>query len=262
MDISGSSVIVTGAANGIGAAMAQRFARDGARVVILSDIDGAGADDVAARINSAGGRAIATQGDMSREADVRALVDLAEADWDGVDLFCSNAGVMIQGGPEAPDQDWAAAWNINVMAHVHAARAALPAMLARGHGYFLNSCSSAGLLTALGAAPYAVSKHAAVAFAEWLAITYADRGIGVSALCPQAVRTKMVEDAMSGEAGNAVKSAGRMLEPEDVADQVAAALAANQFLIVTHEETRDYVTRKVADPDKWIRNMARFAASQ
>ena len=261
MNISDSSVIVTGAANGIGAAMARRFARDGARVVIVSDIDGPGAGLVADQINAAGGRAVAVQSDVSREADVEALVALAAADWGGVDLFCSNAGVMIQGGPETADTEWTLAWNVNVMAHVYAARAALPAMLERGSGHFLNTCSSAGLLTALGAAPYAVSKRAAVAFSEWLAITYADRGIGVSALCPQAVRTKMIEDAMGGDAGNAVKSAGHMLEADVVADQVVAALAAGQFLIVTHEETLDYAARKVADTDKWIRGMSRFAAA-
>lgn len=262
VDIKNSTIVITGAANGIGAALALRFARDEAKVVIVADIDGAGAAAVAARINTNGGTAIAARTDVSTEADIQSLVTLAERDWGGVDLFCSNAGVMIQGGPDASDLDWARAWDINVMAHIYASRAALPPMLERGSGYFLNTCSSAGLLTALGAAPYAVSKHAAIAFSEWLAISYADRGIGVSALCPQAVRTKMIEDAMAGDAGNAVKSAGRMLEADIVADQVATALKVNQFLIVTHEETRDYVTKKVADPEKWIRNMSRFAAAQ
>jgi NAD(P)-dependent dehydrogenase (short-subunit alcohol dehydrogenase family) len=260
MEIPGSNVVITGAANGIGAAMARRFARDGAKIIV-ADLDGNGAEAVAAQIKAVGGTAIAAQADVSREADVKALVDIAEASWGRIDLFCSNAGVMVQGGPDASDSDWSMAWNINVMAHVYAARAVLPAMLARGSGYLLNTCSSAGLLTALGAAPYAVSKHASVAFSEWLAITYADRGIGVSALCPSAVRTKMVEEAMDGDAGNAVKSAGRMLEPDDIADQVTVALAANRFLILTHEETHEYVTKKAADPEKWIRNMRRFAAT-
>jgi NAD(P)-dependent dehydrogenase (short-subunit alcohol dehydrogenase family) len=260
MEIPGSHIIITGAANGIGAAMARRFARDGAKVIV-ADLDGNGAAAVAAQIKAEGGTAIAAKADVSREADVKALVDLAEASWGGLDLFCSNAGVMVQGGPDASDSDWSMAWNVNVMAHVYAARAALPAMLERGSGYLLNTCSSAGLLTALGAAPYAVSKHAAVAFSEWLAITYADRGIGVSALCPSAVRTRMVEDAMAGDAGNAVKAAGRMLEPDDIADQVTCALAANRFLILTHDETQEYVTKKVADPERWIRGMSRLAAA-
>ncbi|MGE4303657.1 MAG: SDR family oxidoreductase [Novosphingobium sp.] len=261
MDISGSRIIITGAANGIGAAMARRFARDGARAIIVADLDAGGSEQIAAQVAASGIEAIAMPGDVSDERYIKALVDHAEQTWGGVDLFCSNAGIMAQGGPEEQDLVWNRAWNINVMAHVYAARAALPGMLARGSGYFLNSCSSAGLLTALGAAPYAASKHAAVAFSEWLAITYANQGIGVSALCPQAVRTKMVEDALEGEAGDAVRSAGRMIEPELVADQVSAALAAKQFLILTHEETQDYVTKKVADPQKWIRNMSRFAAA-
>jgi NAD(P)-dependent dehydrogenase (short-subunit alcohol dehydrogenase family) len=146
------------------------------------------------------------------------------------------------------------------MAHVHAARAVLPSMLARGDGYLLNTCSSAGLLTALGAAPYAVSKHAAVAFSEWLAITYGDRGIRVSALCPQAVRTNMLAAAAGGDAASAVKSAGKILNPEDVADQVADAILAERFLILTHAEVADFMTRKATDTDRWIGGMQRFAA--
>jgi short-subunit dehydrogenase len=148
------------------------------------------------------------------------------------------------------------------MAHVYASRAALPPMLKEGGGYFLNTCSAAGLLTSLGAAPYAVSKHAAVAFSEWLAITYGDRGIKVSALCPQAVRTKMVADASSGRAASAIKSAGRILEADTVAAQVVEALAAERFLILTHEETAEFVQRRAANTDRWLAGMRKFLASQ
>lgn len=261
MHVNGKSIIVTGAAQGIGAALARRFAADGAALVVVSDIDARGAEHVAAAIRSAGGDAIAQRADVASEADIQALADLAVAQQGRIDLFCSNAGLIVQGGPDAADAAWTQSWQVNVMAHVHAARIALPAMLERGEGYFLNTASSAGLLTALGAAPYATSKHAAVGFAEWLAITYGGKGIGVSVLCPQAVRTKMLEDAMGGEAGKAVQSAGAVLEPDDVAQMVTDALAARRFMIHTHAEVTDYMKRKAGDIDRWIGGMQRFAAA-
>ena len=229
MKIEGKSIIITGAANGIGAALAKRFSADGAECVILADLDYSKAESVADAIRSDGGTARAARCDVSKEADLQALVDLAMEQCGRVDLFCSNAGVMITGDPMSEDGDWQQAWDVNVMAHVHAARAVLPQMLKRGSGYLLNTCSAAGMLTSLGAAPYAVSKHAAVAFAEWLAITYGPKGIGVSALCPMVVRTKMIEDAIASGAGDAVSSGGTMMDPAQVADQVVDALEQEQY---------------------------------
>lgn len=261
MQISGSVIVITGAANGIGAAMAERFAAEGAELLVLSDLDGGRLGEVAGQINASGGRAIGQVCDVSNETEIRALAARAVAEAGRIDLFCSNAGVMITGDETAPDADWQAAWSVNVMAHVFASRAVLPAMLERGSGYLLNTCSAAGLLTSLGAAPYAVSKHAAVAFSEWLAITYGPRGIGISALCPQGVRTKMIEDAIESGAGGAVSSGGTMLEADTVAGQVVAALAENRFLILTHPETQTFAERKVADVGRWIRGMQKFAAA-
>lgn len=261
MQISGSVIVITGAASGIGAAMAQRFAAEGAELLVLSDLDGERLDKVVGQINASGGRAIAQACNVANEAEIHALARRAVAEAGRTDLFCSNAGIMITGDETAPDADWQAVWSVNVMAHVHAARAVLPAMLERGSGYLLNTCSAAGLLTSLGAAPYAVSKHAAVAFSEWLAITYGPRRIGVSALCPQGVRTKMIEDAIESGAGGAVSSGGAMLEPDAVAGQVVEALAENRFMILTHPETQTFAERKVADVGRWIRGMQKFAAA-
>lgn len=261
MEIRGKIIVVTGAANGIGEAMAARFAADGAAHVVVADRDIGNATRVADAIIAAGGLAEAAEVDVAIEAQIAGLVERVIAERGTIDLLCSNAGVIVEGGPEADDEGWARSWSVNVMAHVHAARAVLPHMLARGEGYLLNTCSSAGLLTALGAAPYAVTKHAAVAFSEWLAITYGDRGIRVSALCPQAVRTNLLAAAASGDAANAVKSAGTILEPETVAAQVVEALAAERFLILTHAELGGFMVRKATDPDRWLSGMRRFAAS-
>ena len=262
MEIDGRVVVVTGGASGIGEAMAVRFAELGAALVVVADLDEVGANRVAGAIIHAGGKAISRRTDVANETDVQDLVSLTIGIGGRIDLFCSNAGIIVQGGPDAPDLDWNRAWNVNVMAHVYASRAALPSMLARGEGYFLNTCSAAGLLTSLGAAPYAVSKSAAVAFSEWMAITYGDRGIKVSALCPSAVRTKMLDDAATGDAASAVKSGGRTIEADEVALQVVKALKAGRFMILTHDETAEFIKRKAADPDRWIAGMRRFAALQ
>jgi NAD(P)-dependent dehydrogenase (short-subunit alcohol dehydrogenase family) len=179
MRLAGKIAIVTGAGNGIGAAIARRFASS-ARGIIVSDIDTAAADRVRDEIAAKGGTALSIRADVTQEDEVRKLVEAAETEWGKVDLFCSNAGAIYNGDETAPDLIWHRAFQLNTMAHVFAARAVLPAMLARGDGYILSTASAAGLLTAPGAAPYAVSKHGAVAFAEWLAMTYGDRGIGVS----------------------------------------------------------------------------------
>lgn len=257
MDIRGKIVVVTGAGRGIGKAMAERFARDGAEAVIVSDLNEGEADAVADGIRTNGGAAEARRADVAVEVDIQALATLAQTRFGRIDLFCSNAGFMRDGDENAPDQIWATSWNVNVMAHVYAARAVLPEMLERRSGYLLNTCSGAGLLTSLGAAPYAAAKHAAVAFAEWLAITYGDRGVKVSALCPLAVRTDMFTAAAAGGPG-LVKSAGRVLEPEDVAESVVRALAEERFLILPHEEMADFVKRKASDPERWIKGMRKL----
>ena len=262
MNLKDCVVVVTGAGSGIGAALASRFARDGARAVIVADRDEVGANRVADALGADGRCVEARRVDVAVESEIKALVDDVVARHGRIDLFCSNAGVIASGGAEASDAAWDLSWSVNVMAHVYAARAVLPHMLERGEGYILNTASSAGLLTALGAAPYTVTKHAAVAFAEWLAITYGDRGIKVSLLCPQAVQTAMLDAAMSGSAANAVKSAGAVLTPEDVATQVSEALAEERFLILTHPEISTYVQRKATDTDRWIAGMRRFAAFQ
>jgi NAD(P)-dependent dehydrogenase (short-subunit alcohol dehydrogenase family) len=252
MELRGRAVVVTGGANGIGRALARRFAKDGARVIV-SDIDKAGAELVAAEI---GGPAV--RADVAHEADVRALVEFAIAQFGAIDLFCSNAGIMIEGGEQVANTDWQRIMSVNVMAHIYAARAVLPAMLERGEGYFLQTVSAAGLLTQIGSAPYSVSKHAALAFAEWLAVTYGDRGIRVSALCPQGVRTNMLLGAESGEGAFLLAGA---LEPEFVADEVVKGIREEKFLILPHPEVAEYFRRKANDYDRWLRGMRRLQAS-
>ena len=249
MKLAGRVCVVTGGANGIGRALCESFAREGARVIV-SDRDGARAAEVATAI---GGHAI--DADVSREADIAALVHEAIQLHGQIDLFASNAGVAAGGGPEAPDSDWQRSWNINVMAHVWAARHVLPAMLARGEGYLLATASAAGLLTSLGAAPYAATKHAVVAFAEWLSITYGDRGIGVSCLCPQGVRTDMLAQAQGQPVGRAILLAGAVLEPAAVADFTVRALADRRFLILPHPEVATYEQRRAQDRERWLATM-------
>ena len=241
--------MVTGGASGIGRALCQRFAKEGASVVV-SDIDASGARRVAEEIG-----AIAVTTDVGVEADVRALVDRAVNEFGKIDLFCSNAGIGIDGGEEVADDGWQHIWGVNVMAHIYAARAVLPAMLARGEGYLLQTASAAGLLTQIGSAPYAVTKHAALSFAEWLSVTYGDRGIRVSALCPQGVRTKMLEKAESGSGAFLVAGA---LEPEFVVEEVVKGIRAEKFLILPHPEVAEYFRRKAGDYDRWLKGMRRL----
>ena len=250
MEVKDKVAIVTGGANGIGRALCRRLAAGGARGVVVADIDDRAATQVAEEI---GGLAVAL--DVSVEADLGRLVEQAIARFGPVDLFCSNAGIGLNGGPEVSNADWQRIWQINVMSHVYAARAVLPDMLKRGEGYLLNTASAAGLLTQIGSAPYAVTKHAAVAFAEWLAVTYGDAGIRVSCLCPQGVRTNMLREAEESGTGFLTEGA---LEPEEVAEIVIAGLRLERFLILPHPEVAEYVRRKAGDYDRWLRGMRRL----
>lgn len=255
MDIKGTVIVVTGGANGIGAAMARRFAREGAAAIVLGDLDEASLATVAAEVEAAGAVAVARRCDVSVEADVIALIDAAR-EHGPVDLVCSNAGIGGGGGVELSNEHWQRVIDVNVMAHVYAARAALPAMIERGQGYLLNTASAAGLLTQIGSAPYAVTKHAAVALAEWLSVTHGDQGIRVSVLCPQAVRTNMT----AGSEGGGVAGVDGMIEPDDVADAVMEGLADERFLILPHPEVLGYMRRKTDDYDRWLGGMRRLQA--
>lgn len=251
MEIAGKHVVVTGGASGIGRALARRFAREGARGVVVADLDEAGAKSVATEFGG-----LALRVDVADEEQVQALVAAAIVENGPIDLFCSNAGIGLRGGVEVPDSDWTKIWNVNLMSHVYAARAVLPAMIERGEGYLLNTASAAGLLTQLGSAPYAVTKHAAVALAEWLAITHGEQGIVVSVLCPQAVRTGMT----AGVEGGGVAGVDGMLEPEELADTVMEGLADERFLILPHPTVLQYMQRKAGDYDRWLSGMRRLLA--
>jgi NAD(P)-dependent dehydrogenase (short-subunit alcohol dehydrogenase family) len=242
-------VVVTGAARGIGEALVRRFYKEGARAVVAADLDGEGAEKVAADVGGFGMRV-----DVGREADIQKLVAETIARYGQIDLFCSNAGVFIPGGIDAPDADWLKMRDIHLLAHVYAARAVLPAMVARGDGYLLQTVSAAGLLTSLESAVYAVTKHAALGLAEWLSMTYGDAGIKVSALCPQGVRT----DMLMQDPNNFLVEGS--VSVEQVADCVIEGLAAEKFLILPHPEVAEYFQRKAGDYDRWLRGMRRLRA--
>jgi NAD(P)-dependent dehydrogenase (short-subunit alcohol dehydrogenase family) len=249
MKLYAKHTVVTGGASGIGRALCRRFAEEGARAVVVADLDGDGAKEVADEIG-----ALAVRTDVGDEAQVRALVEAAERENGPIDLFCSNAGIGLAGGVEAPNEGWQRIWDVNVMAHIYAARAVVPSMLERGEGYLLSTSSAAGLLSAIGSAPYSVTKHAAVGLAEWLSITYGSRGIGVSVICPQAVRTAMT----AGLPGGGPAGVDGMIEAEEVADCVVAGLAEERFLILPHPTVEEYMRRKVSDYDRWLRGMRRL----
>ena len=255
MELKDKVVVVTGGASGIGRAMSRRFAQEGATVMV-ADING---DDAVAVASEFDGLAVST--DVSREADIVRLVDKTTDTYGPIDLFCSNAGIGGGGDIDRPDEQWMALWSVNVMAHVYAARAVLPAMVARGEGYLLQTASAAGLLTNLGNASYSVTKHAAVGFAEWIAITYGDRGIKVSCLCPQGVDTPMLRGGLDDTAGQAVLRGGGMKQPDEVADAVVEGLRAETFLILPHPEVAEYFRRKAGDYDRWLSGMRRLQAS-
>lgn len=254
MELRGRVAVVTGGANGIGRALVERFAAEGARGVVVVDVDQEGVAEVAAALGDVG---LGITADVSVADDIKSVVAATEARFDTIDLFCSNAGIGGGGGIETDDQVWQRLWDVNVMAHVHAARAVLPAMLERGEGYLLHTASAAGLLTNIGNASYSVTKHAVVALAEWLAVTYGDRGIRVSCLCPQGVRTRLLLDATDDLAGAVVITQG-IIEPSEVAEAVVAGLAEERFLILPHPEVGEYWRHKASDPDRWLAGMRRL----
>jgi NAD(P)-dependent dehydrogenase (short-subunit alcohol dehydrogenase family) len=256
MDIQNRVVVVTGGASGIGRGLAERFVQEKARHVVVADRDADGAAEVASRI---GGTGVGI--DVSDEAAVRDLVARTERDHGPIDLFVSNAGYVTIGGLETPNEDLQRMWEVHVLAHLYAARAVVPGMIERGGGHLLNTASAAGLLTQIGSMAYAVTKHAAVSLAEWIAVTYGQHGIRVSVLCPQAVATNIGANSPSGDrvknAENVAAGDG-ILQPEDVSDCVMQALAEERFWVLPHPEVAEYARRKADDVDRWIGGMQRL----
>ncbi|WP_439144221.1 SDR family oxidoreductase [Planktotalea sp.] len=248
MEIKDKICVVTGAASGIGKALCHAFANEGAAHVVCVDVNGDGA---AATAREIGGHAFTV--DVSNEAAIVEMIDAVERAIGPIDLFFSNAGIAVGGGMETPNDDWQRVWDINVMAHVWASRKLVPLMAARGGGYLLNTSSAAGLLNQIGSASYGVTKHAAVGLAEWLAMTHGDEGIKVSVLCPQAVRTEMTrghEDHVAAING--------MMEPDPVAQICVDAIRSESFLILPHEDVREYIKNKADNYDRWIGGMRKL----
>ena len=261
MKLTDKVIVVTGGAHGIGAAMLRRFAGEKPRALVVADRDLPGAEALAKELGGLGAAAaVAVACDVSREADLAALVARATKDYGAIDLFVSNAGIAIGGGVEVPDDEWRRIIDINLMAHVWAARAVLPAMVERGSGYLLATASAAGLLSMVGSAPYSVTKHAAVSLAEWISISYGDRGIKVSCLCPLYVNTDMLRGALMDAAGASIKASGEVIDAAKVADAVVAGIDAETFLILPHPEVGTYIQRKAGDYDRWLSGMRKLAA--
>ena len=250
MELAEAVAVVTGGGNGIGEAMCRRFASVGARVAVV-DLDGD-----AARQTAEGFGGLWFEADVASEADTRAVVEEVEDRLGPIDLYCANAGIGTEGGVESSDEDWQRIWEINLMSHVYAARAVLPGMLARGEGYLLHTASAAGLLTNFGAAAYSVTKHAVVALAEWLAITYGDRGLKVSALCPQFVFTGLLDDLLPGPMMAMAHQMG--ISADQVAEAVVEGISDESFLILPHPEVSGYFANKASDYDRWLAGMRRL----
>lgn len=250
MKIANKVVVITGGASGIGEAMAKRFHQEGAKGIVVADVQEELLNIVANEING-----LPVLCDVTKESDIQNLVQQAEARFGPIDVFCSNAGLLRPGGEEAPDSDWQLNWQVHLMAHVYAARAVAPKMAARGSGYLVNTVSAAGLLTHVNHATYAVTKHAAIGFAEYLSIAYGDQGVKVSVLCPQAIRTPLIA---GGEQG--VSSVDGMLEPEVLAQCVVETMDREEFLILPHPQVLSYMQRKTADYDRWLGGMRRLKA--
>jgi NAD(P)-dependent dehydrogenase (short-subunit alcohol dehydrogenase family) len=242
-------VIVTGGGSGIGAALARRFAREAPRALVLADLDLDAAQAVAGEIDAQAVRVDVADGESNN-----ALIDATEDRYGPIDLFCANAGIGFAGDEQTPAERWDFMWQVNLMSHVHAARRLIPGWLARGEGYFLSTASAAGLLTNLKAAQYSVTKHAAVSFAEWLAITYGDQGIKVSCLCPMGVKTPLLDSADEFHA----LLDPLAIEPEQVADAVVEGLAEERFLILPHPEVAQFLRNKATDYDRWIGGMRKL----
>jgi NAD(P)-dependent dehydrogenase (short-subunit alcohol dehydrogenase family) len=254
MELFDRNVVITGAGSGIGRALAERIAAERPRSLVLADLDLEAVQTTAETTD-----AVAMRTDVSRENEIQALIARARAHGGEIDLFCSNAGVPgPPGGPEAPEAGFELAWRVNVMAHVWAARALLPEMVARGDGYLLSTASAAGLLTQVSALAYTATKHAAVAVAEWLSVTYGDAGIKVSCLCPQAVRTPMLEVALDDPVGAAALLSDDVLEPSEVAEAVVAGIREERFLILPHPAVAGHMALKGSDPERWLRGMRRL----
>jgi NAD(P)-dependent dehydrogenase (short-subunit alcohol dehydrogenase family) len=250
MELAGKVVVVTGGGSGIGAGMARRFAEEGAKAVVIADLNLAGAEAVATEV---GGLAVCT--DVSVEQDNVELIELTEQRFGPVDLFCANAGIAFQGSEQDSDEAWDRMWRVNFMAHVYAARQLVPRWRNRGVGYLLVTASAAGLLTNIGAAQYSVTKHAAVALAEWLSITYADSGIKISCLCPQGVDTPMIAD--TGPLADLLRQGA--LNPARVADHVVEGIRQERFLILPHPEVARYLQNKTLDNERWLEGMRGLA---
>ncbi len=263
MELVDKVAVITGAGHGIGAAMARRFAGEGATGLLLADLDGPAVEALAEELTAAGTPSVGRNVDVADRGAVRAMVSATEERFGRLDVLCSNAGIGTGQGLDADPTAWERSWEVNVLGHVHAAEAAIPGMLERGSGYVLATCSAAGLLTMVGDAPYSVTKHAAVAFAEWLAVTYGDQGVRVSALCPQGVATALLDGDGTGStlSSRIVRSAAEVLEPEDVAQSVVEGMAEERFLILPHAEVADHYRKKAADPDRWIAAMHRLVAA-
>ena len=260
MELRNRVAVVTGGASGIGRAMALRFYDEDARGVVIADVD---AEAAAALAEQAGPRALGLGCDVADERQLADLIRRTEETFGPIDLFCANAGVARGTDLSTPEEVWDQAFEVNLRAHIRAARLLVPGWLDRGEGYFLATASAAGLLTQIGSAPYAVTKHAAVAFAEWLAVTYGARGLRVSCLCPMGVKTRMLADdpALSESErlpGRVVAAAGAVLEPEEVAEAVVEALREEHFLILPHPEVLPFFQRKAADYDRWLAGMRRL----
>jgi NAD(P)-dependent dehydrogenase (short-subunit alcohol dehydrogenase family) len=249
MQVRNKVVVITGAGSGIGRALAEKFASKGAAKIICVDINSANAQKTADKIGG-----VAMTCDVSKDAEIQRVIDDTENTYGAIDLFCSNAGIGMGESEQSPDRDWQTSWEVNVMSHVYAARHLVPRMLARGGGYFMNTSSAAGLLNQIGSATYGVTKHAAIGFGEWLALTYAHQGIKVSMLCPQAVRTAMTDRGKDTQNVRAAATDG-MLEPDVVADIVVDGLNEERFLILPHPEVEAYMQRKTGDYDRWIHGM-------
>jgi hypothetical protein len=264
VELPGKVAIVTGGGGGIGGAIAQRLVAEGARVVV-ADIDAGSAEQVAASINQPSpGTAVAAAGDVSDETFIQHLIDTAAGTFGPVDLYFANAGITGTRGLAADEDVWTRGIDVNLRAHIRAARLLMPAWVERGSGYFVSTASAAGLLTQIGSPMYAVTKHAAVGFAEWLSVTYGNRGVRVSCLCPMGVDTKLLNsgrssgDASRSAASRAVTAAGEVLAPAVVADVVIEALGDERFLILPHEQVLDMYRQKASDYDRWLRGMRRY----